>query len=225
MDCTLERRMRRLNDQPVGKDKTAVLYVMARDQRLRDNHALALAQQQAIQLGVPLAVVFCLQPQAANGQRAREHYQFMLAGLRELESDLAKYNIPLLMVIGRPLERLRGVMYHLKPQLTVFDYDPLRGSRRLHETLAAEAPHAMVEVDTHNIVPVWQASDHQEVAARSLRPKLRRLLVEYLPEPEHVTHHPHAWPGPVQSLKQLQPWIDELLAGVPANGTECGRRP
>ncbi len=74
---------------PAGR---CVLYVMSRDQRTRDNHALLAAQTEALEHGLPLAVVFVLQPNV--NQRAKEHYRFLLSGLREIEVELAKKNIP-----------------------------------------------------------------------------------------------------------------------------------
>ncbi len=36
------------------------------------------------------------------------------------------------------------------------------------------------EVDAHNIVPVWEASNKRETGARTIRPKINRQLGEYL---------------------------------------------
>lgn len=58
------------------KSGSCVLYVMSRDQRCNDNHALLAAQKHALAKKLPLAVVFCLLPSVKG--RAKEHYQFML---------------------------------------------------------------------------------------------------------------------------------------------------
>lgn len=36
------------------------------------------------------------------------------------------------------------------------------------------------EVDAHNVVPCWEASDKREYGARTIRPKIHRQLPEYL---------------------------------------------
>ena len=36
------------------------------------------------------------------------------------------------------------------------------------------------EVDTHNIVPVWEASTKRETGARTIRTKIHKALGEYL---------------------------------------------
>jgi len=52
------------------------------------------------------------------------------------------------------------------------------------------ADHAL-QVDAHNIVPVWEASDKQEYAARTIRSKLNKKLSDYLVEFPLVDKHPH----------------------------------
>ena len=45
----------------------------------------------------------------------------------------------------------------------------------------------LIEVDAHNVVPVWVASDKQEVGARTLRRKITDRLPEYLREIPKLT--------------------------------------
>lgn len=224
MSSIAAERIHRLNDHAVerkDKEKTCILYVMARDQRTEDNFALAVAQEQAIASGVPLAVLFVLQPH--TGKRAREHYEFMLAGLRDVEEDLARHDIPFMLMLGKASDKIKAAAYHLKPQAVIFDFNPLRGPQKLHKALAEELDAAVFEVDTHNVVPIWQASDKQEIAARTIRPKINRQLAHYLDEAPKLKKHPHDWPGTVQKLGKLQPVIDELLEAVPANGSDLSR--
>jgi deoxyribodipyrimidine photo-lyase len=48
------------------------------------------------------------------------------------------------------------------------------------------------EVDAHNVVPVWVASDKKEVGARTLRPKIHKHLPEFLREYPALPQ-PAAW--------------------------------
>ena len=45
------------------------------------------------------------------------------------------------------------------------------------------------EVDAHNVVPVWEASDKREFAARTIRPKIQKKLPEFLVEFPSVKIH------------------------------------
>ena len=38
----------------------------------------------------------------------------------------------------------------------------------------------MHEVDAHNVVPVWEASDKREYGARTIRTKIHKRLPEFL---------------------------------------------
>ena len=52
----------------------------------------------------------------------------------------------------------------------------------MEDGVAEEIEIPFYEVDAHNIVPCWFASPKQEWAAYSFRPKVHRLLPEFLEE-------------------------------------------
>jgi deoxyribodipyrimidine photo-lyase len=190
---------------------------MSRDQRARDNHALLSAQKHAIAKNLPLAVVFCLYEKV--GVRAKEHFEFMLEGLKEVEKDLEELNIPFMMLIGEPEERFKATFHHLRPDAVYFDFNPLRGPRKLQNALSKHSDTAMYVVDTHNVVPVWVTSEKKEVGAYTIRPKIHKLLEQYLVEPEQIQKHPVDWPGHVATINELGDRIQKLLDNVESNGT------
>jgi deoxyribodipyrimidine photo-lyase len=189
---------------------------MSRDQRIHANHALLVAQKHALAKMLPLAVVFCLYPK--SGDRAREQYEFMLEGLVEVDRNVVSLQIPFMMLLGEPEEKLSAAFAHLLPDAVYFDFNPLRGPRKLQAKLAKEANAPMYVVDTHNIVPVWVASDKQEVGAYSLRPKLHKLLSSYLQPTEEIVPHPYAWPGTIIPMADLSEQIKTLVSAIPRNG-------
>lgn len=221
MSDTLKQRIINLNSAKASGE--CVLYVMSRDQRVHCNHALLAAQKHALAQNLPLAVVFCLY--ARTGYRAKEQYEFMIGGLRSLEQHLTEYNIPFMMLIGKPHETLSALFGHAKPSAVYFDFSPLRGPMRLQQTLANKHDIAMFQVDTHNVVPTRVVSGKMEVGAYTIRPKIHKLLAEFLVEPEPVVAHPHPWPGRVQMLDELQPYINAVLSELPSNGTHIERVP
>jgi deoxyribodipyrimidine photo-lyase len=200
-----------------GSEKTGkcVLYVMSRDQRVKDNQALLCAQKHAIAKNLPLAVVFCLQE--SSGVRSREHYEFMLEGLKQVEKDLKKLSIPFIMLIGSPKERLEATFQHLRPDSVYFDFNPLRGPRKLQDYFSKGDFSAYV-VDTHNVVPIWVTSEKREVGAYTIRPKIHKKLGEYLLEPEQVIKHPANWPGDVRIIKELSGIIQSVLDKIEPSG-------
>lgn len=66
----------------------------------------------------------------------------------------------------------------------VTDFSPLRQVRGWKEKMIKRVPDyvSIHEVDAHNIVPVWKTSDKLEDYARTIRPKINKLLPEYLIE-------------------------------------------
>lgn len=191
-----------------------VLYVMSRDQRVNDNFALSYAQEKALALNLPLAVLFVLHK---KGVRSREHYDFMLEGLAEVEKTLKDKNIAFLLLVGNPEDVLKNAFIHLQPAHVFMDFSPLKGPRELY--LKLQNTQTIISViDTHNCVPVWTASPKQEVGARTLRPKIHTLLSGFLVDTPVVINHPYMWPGKVMSLRTLKSVIDEFLATIPKNG-------
>ncbi len=212
----LKSRIRALNQFTSRRTGKSIIYVMSRDMRVRDNHALLCAQKHAQEAGLPLAVVFVLKK--VSQSRSKEHYLWMIEHLKTLESELATFDIPLMILIGDPKERLQGCVNHLRPEALYFDFSPLRGPRRLRESIAKSLEVVSYEVDTHNVVPAWLVSDKQEVGARSLRPKIHRVLPWYLVEPEQIRKHQISWPGRVQSVADLKEKIAEVVEDIPASG-------
>jgi deoxyribodipyrimidine photo-lyase len=168
---------------------STVVYIMSRDQRADDNHALLAAQEHAIELGLPLRVVFFLYPSVRH--RALPHYQFMLGGLRDVEQRLQARGIDLKVTLDEPLKHLT----RHDPAAIYPDFSPLRGPRALRERIARELACPVFEVDTHNVVPAWITSDKEEYAARTIRPKIHRLLDDFLQEPPLLRQHPNPAEG------------------------------
>jgi len=182
-------RILKLNKHDESNKGKCVVYVMSRDQRVHDNHALLTAQETAIDLGLPLIVMFNLLP--VLGLRAQEHFNFMLSGLRQVKDELEKYNISFVLTIGKAEDELPKQFNLLKPAAVYFDFNPLRHARQLAKKIAAQSDFACYVVDTHNIIPCWVASDKKEYAAYTFRPKVHKLLQKYLVEPEKINKHPY----------------------------------
>lgn len=187
--CMNEKRMRSLKKE--GLRKGPVVYWMSRDQRARDNWALLYAQRLALTMNMPLAVVFCLVPDFLNA--TLRQYGFMLKGLQETERGLSGKNIPFFVLAGRPEKELPSFIRKHVIGAVVTDFDPLRIKRNWKQGIEAEIEVPFLEVDTHNIVPCWMASERQEYGARTLRPKINRILHEFLDEFPALLRHPFPW--------------------------------
>ena len=172
------KRIRKLKDGNPGKGP--VVYWMSRDQRVNDNWALSFAVEKAQDADEPLIVVFTLVG-GFQGAALRQ-YDFMLKGLNKTESHLSRLNIPFVMLLGDPGSTLPPFINTHRVSLLVTDFDPLRIKRRWKKEVCDLVSIPVYEVDAHNLVPCWIASDKEEYAASTFRPKIRKLLHEFLDE-------------------------------------------
>lgn len=182
----IERRGRRLKEGRRGEGP--VVYWMSRDQRIADNWALLWAQQEALVRRKGLVVVFCLITDYPGA--TRPHYRFMIEGLLELPEKLRPLNIGFRLLEQSPEEILPGFLQQLDAHALVSDFDPLRIKQQWKKQLGGNLPMPFYEVDTHNIIPAWTISQKKEYAAYTLRPKVNRLLADYLSDIPAVQYHP-----------------------------------
>ncbi len=170
-------RVRKLNTAESGTEGP-VVYWMSRDQRVAHNAALAYAAQLAREYNQPLMVVFCLRKKFAHG--TERLIDFMLTGLEEVEADLVKKDIPFYFLLGRPEIEIPKFIHEHSVSALVSDFSPLKTNRQWKEHVSERIKIPLYEVDAHNIVPCWAASPKQEFGAYTIRPKIHRLLSEYL---------------------------------------------
>ncbi|KAL6004825.1 hypothetical protein ACLOJK_005381 [Asimina triloba] len=172
-------------------EKGPVVYWMFRDQRSRDNWALIHAVDQAAKMDTSVAVAFNLFDRFL-GAKAR-HFGFMLRGLRQLQQNLEALGIPFFLFqarsslsdsTGEAADTIPRFLDSCNASLLVVDFSPLRDVRRWKDEILAKVDDvvAVHEVDAHNVVPIWAASEKLEYSAKTIRAKIRKLLPEYLVE-------------------------------------------
>ncbi|KAK3567812.1 hypothetical protein QTP86_026742 [Hemibagrus guttatus] len=186
------KRLRYLSDaQRVRQGCGAVLYWMARDQRVQDNWALVYAQQLALEEKLPLHVCFCLVPRYLDS--TYRQYAFMLRGLQEVAKECTSLDIQFHLLSGEPMLTLPSFVKHWDIGGVVTDFNPLRLPLQWTEHVKKELPPSVpfIQVDAHNVVPCWEASNKLEYAARTIRGKITKLLPEFLTEFPPVVTHPH----------------------------------
>ena len=174
-----EERVRQLNEKEVvGGDY--VLYWMQEAQRAEYNHALEYAVQRANELSQRLLVVFGLTD--GYPEANLRHYTFLLEGLQDVKEGLKERNIKFVVRRGSPDEVALDA--GKDASLIVCDMSYLRLQKEWREKVAEGAGCLVVQVETEVVVPVELASDKQEHAARTLRPKIQEHLDEFLVELE-----------------------------------------
>ena len=189
------KRIRILSELPIKNGP--VVYWMNRDQRVNDNWALIHAQELAISQSAPLAAVFCLAPRFM-GAGSRQ-YHFMLAGLKEVEQSLSRLGIAFCLLYGDPAVKIPQFLVECGAGALISDFSPLRISRGWKNAIAARITIPFYEVDAHNVIPCWHASVKQEWAAYTFRPKVHRLLREFLVDFPLMKRQKIRWLSEVES--------------------------
>lgn len=171
-----ENRIRKIND--LEYKSGSILYWCNREIRSKDNWALLHAANIAEKNKVPLYVVYNLDIGYLGGG-LRQH-KFKLDGLKVLETNLEKLNIPLFILTKPFVSDITSFIKKNNVGFVVTDFSPLRISKKWVNDLNLKLKIPFVQVDAHNIVPVWVTSQKQEFAAYTIRPKLNRLFPEYI---------------------------------------------
>lgn len=194
---------------------------MSRDQRVADNHALLAAQARALHERRPLVVVFDLY--RGGGHRALEHYAFMLRGLEQVAEELGRLGIRFVLTARTAEESVDAALAALRPAALYCDFSPLRAPRQRAYRLARTFDVSTYVVDTHNVVPAWVASDHQEFAAHTFRRAIHRHLSTFLHEPPTLVQHPYPDETPFAGITFEQAW--EQVDALARRGLEFGFEP
>eukprot|EP00297_Palpitomonas_bilix_P005640 CAMPEP_0113897354 /NCGR_PEP_ID=MMETSP0780_2-20120614/18622_1 /TAXON_ID=652834 /ORGANISM="Palpitomonas bilix" /LENGTH=516 /DNA_ID=CAMNT_0000888787 /DNA_START=32 /DNA_END=1579 /DNA_ORIENTATION=- /assembly_acc=CAM_ASM_000599 len=174
--CVDRDRVRVLKNGSVEREGP-VVYWMSRDQRSIDNWALYYAAELANHHHRQLHVVFNL-VDTFRGAGKRQ-FAFMLKGMKSLPGAFSKMNIAFSLLKGTPQDKVVDYVEKNKAAIVVADYSPLLTGRKWKDEVGQGIDCPFHEVDAHNVVPVWKASDKQEWAAATIRPKIQRLLPKY----------------------------------------------
>lgn len=179
-DTIPPQRVKPLHDaDSPRKQADYVLYWMQQSQRAEWNHALELAIAWANQLQRPLRVAFGLMDNYPEANR--RHYRFLLEGLRDVQQSLLQRNIPLHILRGHPAEV--AIDQAGQAAVVICDRGYLRHQKQWRRELAEQAQCPVFQVESDVVVPVEEASDKVEYAARTIRPKVTQRWQEFLVQP------------------------------------------
>ena len=180
----------RREGDPVPSGK-CVVYWMQRAQRGVDNHAVDLAVKVANLLGLPLVVYFA---GIANFPHANlRHYVFLNQGLPDIEADLASRNISFVMRRA-PRESHEQLLADVRAAFLIGDENPMREPECWRKELASRIKIPFWTVDADVVVPS-KLIEKAQYGAYTIRPRLYRLLPEYLHRYENLDAE-HAWRRP-----------------------------
>lgn len=175
--CVIEpERIHARNKKGINPKGKFVLYWMQQAQRAEWNHALEYAITVANQHDAPTLVLFGLTDRYPEANA--RHYRFLLDGLQDVADMLRARGIGFACRRGEPDEVVVRAASDAIAVVADTGYMPVQ--KRWRQRVAREVPVLMIEVETDVIVPVEGVSNHEEYAARTIRPKIHRQLPRFL---------------------------------------------
>ncbi|KYC49120.1 MAG: Deoxyribodipyrimidine photo-lyase [Candidatus Methanofastidiosum methylothiophilum] len=168
-------RIKFLNNKK-EKNGEYVLYWMQSSQRTEYNHALEYSIIKANYLKKPIVVFFGLTDKYPNANL--RNLSFMLEGLYEVEKSLMERGIT--FVIKNTSPEIGATEISNEASLVVVDksYQRIERSWRKYVSLNIDCP--LIEIETNTVVPIEEVSKKEEYAAATIRPKINRLLSQYI---------------------------------------------
>ncbi|XP_065573223.1 deoxyribodipyrimidine photo-lyase-like isoform X2 [Artemia franciscana] len=150
--------------------------------------------------------------------------------LKEVEGECKELDISFHLFLGQAKDRVPEFVQKFNIGGVVTDFCPLRVPSQWVEDVKKSLPPSVpfCQVDAHNIVPCWFASDKQEYGARTIRKKIHDKIGEFLTEFPPLVKHPHLaddktepvdWDKAVASL-EVDRTVPELTWTTP--GTKKG---
>jgi deoxyribodipyrimidine photo-lyase len=212
-------RLKMLNRRDFHPKGAFVLYWMQQAQRAEWNHALEYAVELANERRLPTLVVFGLTDRYPEANA--RHYRFLLNGLQETADTLKRRGIGFVCRRGDPDDVVLRIARGAAAVVADAGYMPIQ--KRWREKAARSLSIPLIQVETDVVAPVEAVSDHEEYAARTIRPKIHKLLPRFLRPVRAVPVHVK-WRGPAnfsndwknadavfQSLEK----VDRSVAPVP----------
>jgi len=196
--------------EAVNMAASGVVYWMNRDMRVQDNWAMIYAQMKALESRGSLHVLVCVPPSFLK--MTWRHYHFMLEGLKEVAKECEDLNINFHLHSGTPDNCLNPkFLTKYGIGLIVTDFSPLKEHLQDVEKVKGIIPEevALHQVDAHNVVPCWIASNKQEYAARTIRRKITDKLPQFLTQFPPLVKHPVSAKAKVQ--KPLWSSVEKTL--------------
>ncbi|NPE09369.1 MAG: deoxyribodipyrimidine photolyase, partial [Asgard group archaeon] len=169
-------RIQKLNNLPLNNNGNFIVYWMQSSNRTEFNHALEYAIEKSNEIRKPIIVFYGL---TASFPEANErHYYFLLEGLQEVETNLIERGIKFVV---QKISPEKGALKIAKDAaLVIVDRGYLNIEKKWRQFLSGKLDCSLIQVESNIVVPVEDASDKEEFAAYTIRPKINKKLNKYL---------------------------------------------
>jgi deoxyribodipyrimidine photo-lyase len=191
----MDARIHPLNEQPRRGNGQYVLYWAQMNRRVDSNHALEYAVGEANRLRLPVLMyeaVTCTYPYAND-----RFHTFLLEGVEETARRAARRGLGYQFYLRKTRADANDILYRLAKDaaLVVSDDYPTFVAAAHNASVPSKLDVAYVVVDSSCVVPM-RLIETKQYGAYTLRPKIKRLLPQYL-RPVETVEVKRGWQGPV----------------------------
>ncbi len=175
----MKDRVRKLNDAPMRENADYVLYWSQMNRRAHSNHALDYAIELANDRGLP--VLFYEGLTCTYKQANDRLHTFILEGVPDTEEALRKRGVGYTFYLRRRRGDANDLVYRLarRAAALVTDDYPTFIAAAHNARVPEKLDLAYFAVDSSCVIPM-NCLKKREYAAYTLRPKVKRMLGEYL---------------------------------------------
>ena len=175
----ISERVQLLNDKSANNDGKYILYWMQMFKRTTHNHALKFAVEQANERGLPLVVYEGLKfyyPWASD-----RFHTYILEGVEEKRREFEKLGIKYVFYLQKDKNSPKQVVAQIAKDaaLIVTDDFPCFIIPKHNAAIVERARIPVYAVDSNGVIPMSKF-EKEEFAARTIRPKIKRILDNYL---------------------------------------------
>ena len=214
----ISQRAVTLNEKRLQPDGAYVLYWMQSTQRFEDNWALRYATLEADRVGKPLLIHHGIDSTYPHAS-ARSH-TFMMQGAQELASRAQSLGLTYRFALRHRSDGEGSLVDRLarRAAVVVTDLFPTAGVSARAQRLADRVNCRVVAVDSVGVVAA-SAFYREEYAARTIRPKLARLIG---PSLDRVDDRPPKRELPASVVASLGvEWLDVERCDLAAEVSQC----
>ena len=175
----ISERVQLLNDKPANNDGKYILYWMQMFKRTSHNHALNFAINQANERKLPLVVYEGLKfyyPWASD-----RFHTFILEGVEEKRAAFENLGIKYVFYLQKDDKSPKDTVAKIAKDaaLIITDDFPCFIIPKHNEAIVKKAEIPVYAVDSNGVIPMSRF-EKEEYAAYTIRPKIKKILHEYL---------------------------------------------
>jgi len=184
----LGSRERVLNSKLVNENGKYISLWLKRDFRFEDNWIFVRAIEYSSYYTLPIKVFFYLPDKLYTNNNPskycilyplKRHFEFLFRSLNYLEKTLKTHGIPFEFRSSKtPYDALKKDFN--ESLLILTDFKPTNSAMECDKNVSSKINVKMIQIDSHNIVPVWLASPNAEYMARTIRTKLWNKSSDFL---------------------------------------------